>query len=140
MDVLADLFIRVVTFIFEVTVQALVFVFHLLMSIFSPRYREKLKNDWNTSGLNRFYIIFGVTLYSIALIIALTIWIPLICCKENSSISNEAESSVEIQFSKGEIGEMKKTKGLDKLIDVTGGFIKRNIEGRKQKQDETEKL
>ena len=136
MEALAELAIAFVTFIFEVTIHALIFVFLLVMSIFSPRYRQKLKEDWDTSGWKRFSIVLGISLYSIALVIALFVWIPVMGARDAPTTSNESESSITIQFSSDEIEKMKKTKEIDELVDVAGNFIKRKLEERKQEAEQ----
>lgn len=136
MEALAELAIAIVTFIFEVTIHALVFVFLLVMSIFSPRYRQKLKEDWGTSGWKRFSIVLGISLYSIALVIALIVWIPVMGARAAPTVSNESESSITIQFSSDEIEKMKKTKEIGELVDVAGSFIKRKLEERKQEAEQ----
>lgn len=136
MEALAELAIAIVTFIFEVTIHALVFVFLLVMSIFSPRYRHKLKEDWKTSGWKRFSIVLGISLYSIALVIALFVWIPVMGARDAPTASNESESSITIQLSSDEIEKMKKTKEIVELVDVAGSFIKRKLEERKQKAEQ----
>ena len=116
MEALAELAIAIVTFIFEVTIHALVFVFLLVMSIFSPRYRQRLKEDWDTSGWKRFSIVLGISLYSIALVIALFVWIPVMGARDEPTASNEDESSITIEFSSDEIEKMKKTIGWMKMV------------------------
>ena len=74
MEILLELIGAIIAFIIEVTIHALVFLFLLFMATFSPKYRKKLRDDWNTSNWKRFSIVLGIGMYSIALILALFVW------------------------------------------------------------------
>ena len=124
------------TFIFEVTVHAVVFTFHLIMAIFSPGYREKLRGDWDTSAWKRFSIVLGVTMYTGALIIALAFWIPALSRRTPEVDDADKKPSVTIEFSSDEVQRMKSTKEIDELVDVAGEIIKRKLAERKEEAEQ----
>jgi heme/copper-type cytochrome/quinol oxidase subunit 2 len=132
MEALGQLLVAIVTFIFEVTIHAVVFVFHLIMAIFSPAYREKLRDDWDTSAWKRFNIVLGVTMYSAALILALLFWIPALLRSTPEVADADKKPSVTIEFSSDEVQRMKNTKEIDELVDVAGDIIKRKLAERKE--------
>lgn len=137
MEVLIELIGAIIVFIIEVTFHALVFVFLLIMATFSPKYRQRLRDDWDTSNWKRFSIVLGIGMYSIALVFALFVWLPLLGEGDGQSQKKEEnESSITIQFSSEEIKEMKKTKEIDELVDVAGDFIKRKLNERKQDEEQ----
>ncbi|MFT6577198.1 MAG: heme/copper-type cytochrome/quinol oxidase subunit 2 [Akkermansiaceae bacterium] len=132
MEALGQLLVAILTFIFEVTFHAVVFVFHLVMAMFSPRYREKLQDDWDTSAWKRFSIVLGVTMYSAALILALFFWIPALSRRTPEVADTDKKPSVTIEFSSEDVQRMKNTKEIDELVDVAGGMIKRKLAERKE--------
>jgi hypothetical protein len=136
MEALGQLLVAIVTFIFEVTIHAVVFVFHLVMALFSPRYREKLQEDWDTSAWKRFSIVLGVTMYSAALILALLFWIPALSRRTPEVSETDKNPSVTIGFSSEEVQQMKNTKEIDELVDVAGGIIKRKLAERKEEAEQ----
>ena len=135
MEALGQLLVAIVTFIFEVTIHAIVFIYLLVMSIFSPRYREKLREEWETSIWKRFSIVLGVAMYSVALILALLFWIPFLLRASPEAAEQDQNSSVKIEFSSEEVQRMKDTKEIDELVDVAGGIIKRKLEERKEEAE-----
>lgn len=84
-----ELIHAIIAFVLEITVHAAIFIFLMLMSIFSPRYRKKLKEKWNTSNRRRFTMVLGISLYATALFVALAIWIPAISGNQDSSENSE---------------------------------------------------
>lgn len=108
MDALAELALAIVAFIFEVTIHALVFVYLLLRAIFSPAYRRKLREHWDTSNWRRAGIVLGIGVYMAALVFALLVWTPL-----------------------SWPGERRRAEEVDPWVDRTGRFIKRKLEERK---------
>jgi hypothetical protein len=136
MEALIELAIAFVSFVFEVTIHALVFVCLLLMSIFSPRYRAKLKQNWNTSGWRKLGLVFGVTLYSAALIFALFVWIPVILGTTSDSEATQQGSATQIEFSKQEMDKIQKTKTIEELVSVAGDLAKQKFAERKADLDQ----
>jgi magnesium-transporting ATPase (P-type) len=57
-----DLISQILLAIIEVTIYAILFIGYAVLSLFSPKYREKLKQSWQKSLWGRIGIIFGVTL------------------------------------------------------------------------------
>jgi hypothetical protein len=115
----------------EVTIHALVFVFILAMSVFSPRYRAKLKQEWDTSNSQRFAMVLGATVYSVALVFALFVWVPMLgSAKPADSSAKEQRSGSSIEFTNDEVEEMKKTQKLGELVDVAGNLLKRKLAER----------
>jgi heme/copper-type cytochrome/quinol oxidase subunit 2 len=131
MEALGQLLVAMVTFIFEVTIHAVVFIFHLVMAIFSPRYREKLRDDWDTSPWRRFSIVLGVTMYSAALILALLFWLPALSSRTPEVADADKKPTVTIEFSSEEVQRMKHTKEIDELVDVAGGIMMRKLAERR---------
>ena len=136
MEALAEIALAIVTFLFEVTFHAVVFIFLLLMAIFSPNYRKKLKDQWDTSNWQRFGIVLGVTLYSAALIVALIFWTPFLGRRTEVVDATDQKHAVTIEFSADEVHRMKKTNELDQLVNVAGKIIKRKLEERKQEAEQ----
>jgi hypothetical protein len=97
MEVIAELFVAIAAFVIEVTIHALVFVFILAMSVFSPRYRAKLKQQWDTSNSQRFAMVLGATVYSVALAFALFVWVPML------GSAKEQRSGSSIEFTNDEV-------------------------------------
>ena len=136
MEVLLELIGAIIAFIIEVTIHALVFIYLMIRAVFSADYRQKLREAWDTSLWKRFEIVFGISMYSTALAIALFVWIPLIGSSGNhrEKQTNDNESSITIEFTSEEVDKIKETKEIDELVDVAGGFIKRKLEERKQQK------
>lgn len=134
MEALGQLLVAIVTFIFEVTIHAVVFIFHLVMAIFSPRYREKLRDDWDTSAWKRLSIVLGVTMYSAALIVALLFWTPFLLRPTPVAADTDQKSSETIEFSSEEAERMKNTKEISELVDVAGDIIKRKLAEREEEE------
>jgi hypothetical protein len=135
MEALGQLLVAIVTFIFEVTIHAVVFIFHLVMAIFIPRFREKLQDDWDTSAWKRFSIVLGVTMYSAALIFALVFWIAALSRRTPEVADTDKKPSVTIEFSSEEVQRMKNTEKIDELVDVAGGIIKRKLAERREEAE-----
>lgn len=135
MEALAELALAIVTFLFEVTFHAVVFIFLLLMAIFSPKCRKKLKDQWDTSNWQRFGIILGITMYSAALIVALIFWTPSLGRRSDVVDTADQKHADTIEFSAEEIQRMKKTKELDQLVNVAGNIIKRKFAERKKEAE-----
>lgn len=135
MEALAEIALAVFAFVLEVTIHAAVFVFFLLMSIFSPKYRAKLKRQWDTSNRQKFSLVLGVALYSAALIFALVVWLPLFRGDGEKQAGSERRGAITIEFSQEEVKAIGKTKGLDELVDVAGSALKRKLAERKEKAE-----
>jgi amino acid transporter len=132
MEAIGQLLAAIVTFLLEVTFHALVFVFHFLMAMFNPRYRDKLQEDWNTSAWKRFNIALGVTMYTAAFIIALIFWIPTLLRRPPEVVTQDKKPTITIEFSSEETQQIKNTKKIEELVDVAGGIIKRKIAEREE--------
>ena len=136
MEALIELAVAIVTFVFEVTIHALVFIFLLLTSIFSPRYRAKLRQTWNTSIWRKLGLVLGVTLYSTAFIFALFVWIPVVMGTPSDSEASQQGSATRIEFSKQEMDKIQKTKTIEELVNVAGDLAKQKFAERKVKLDQ----
>ncbi len=133
MEAIAELFVAIGAFILEVTIHALVFVFILAMSVFSPRFRAKLKQEWDTSNSQRFAMVLGATLYSGALLFALFVWVPMLGSAKAADLSaKEQRSGSSIEFTNDEVEEMKKIQKLGELVDVAGNLLKRKLAERER--------
>ena len=134
MEALVELLVAILTFIFEVTVHAIVFLFHLVMAVFSRRYREQLREDWNTSIWNRCGMMLGVAMYSAALVMALLFWTPPLC--RGTPVANETgrKAAVTIEFSGKQVKEMEPRGKIGALLDSAGEAIKRKLAERKQEE------
>lgn len=134
MEALVELALAIVAFIFEMTIHALVFIYLLLRAAFSPTYRQKLREHWNTSNWRRVSIVLGIGLYSAALAFALIVWIPLLTSSDPRQAKQNPRSNetIQIEFTSEEIKNLKETKEIEELVDTAGGFIKRKLEERKQ--------
>lgn len=130
MEALGQLVVAIVAFLVEVTIHAAVFIFHLVMAIFSPRYREKLRDDWATSAWRKFSIVLGVTMYSAVLIFALLFWTTALSKRTPDA---DRKQSPTIELSSEEVQRMKNTRKLDELVDVAGGIMKRKLAEQKEK-------
>jgi thiol:disulfide interchange protein len=129
MEAIAEIFLAIVTFLIEVTFHAVVFIFLLVMAIFSPRYRKKLKDRWDTSNWQRAGIVLGVTMYSAALVVALFFWTPLL------TRGTDQNRSMPTKFTDDEVQSMKKTKEIDQLVETAGSIIRRKLAERKQETE-----
>ena len=110
MEALGQLLSTIAEFIFEVTIHAVVFVFHLVMALFSRRYRGKLREDWDASAWRRTCIVLGVAMYSAALILALLFWIPALSRHATASADTEDSPSEKTESGGDDIRRMKNTK------------------------------
>lgn len=138
MEALAELITAIVAFVFEVTIHAIVFVNILFMSIFSSRYRAKLKQQWDKSNGEKFAMFLGVTLYSTAILFALFVWVPWIGRDQGDRSSGERRSAGSKGFSRDELESMKRTQDLDELLDVAGDLLKRKLAEQKEKAKQGE--
>lgn len=140
MSALLELIAAILAFIVEVTIHALVFVFYLVMAIFSPRYREKLKEDWDRSVWKRISIVSGIGLYSAALAFALFFWTPFLTSGKDPELSeNEAsDPDAEVQFTRDEIREIRETKEIGEMVKVAGDILKRKAEERENEAEQPE--
>lgn len=136
MEALAELALAIVTFLFEVTFHAVVFIFLLLMAMFSPHYRKKLRDQWDTSNWQRFGIVLGLAMYSAALIVALLFWTPFLGRGAEDVATADQKHAITINFSADEVQRMTKTKELDQLVDVAGSIIKRKLAERKKEAEQ----
>lgn len=136
METLIELAVAIVAFVFEVTIHALVFVYLLLMSIFSPRYRAKLRQTWNTSIWRKLGLVLGGTLYSTAFIFALFVWIPVVMGTPSDSEAFKQRPATRIEFSKQEMDKIQKTKTIEELVSVAGDLAKQKFAERKAKFDQ----
>lgn len=132
-----QILLAIAAFIIEVTLHAIVFVFHLLMAIFSKRYREKLRNDWATSPSKRLGIVISATFYTAVLIFALLFWLPVLLGGAPEGVDKDEKSSLKLDFSSEELQRMKNTKEIKDLVDVAGDIVERKLEER---SEEVEKL
>ena len=78
MELIVDIFLAILAILCEVTLHALVFIYLLLRAIFSPAYRVKLREHWNTTTWRRAAIVLGIGLYTTALVVALLGWLALL--------------------------------------------------------------
>ena len=136
MEALAELVMIIVTFLIEVTIHSLVFIFLLLMAIFSPHYRKNLRDQWDTSNWHRLAIVCGVTMYSTALIVALLFWTPLLHRSSNEVATTDQNKTITIKFTDDEVQRMKKTKEIDQLVDIAGNIIKRKLTERRKEAEQ----
>jgi thiol:disulfide interchange protein len=136
MEALAEILLAIVTFLIEVTFHAVVFIFLLVMAIFSPSYRKKLKDQWDTSNWQRVGIVLGVAMYSAALVLALFFWTPFLTRGTDDVATADPQQSITLKFSDDEIQKMKKTKEIDQLVETAGSIIKRKLAERKQEAEQ----
>jgi hypothetical protein len=136
MEALAEILTAIAAFLIEVTFHAVVFIFLLLMAIFSPRYRKKLKGQWNTSNSQRFGIVLGVVMYSTALVIALLFWTPFLGLSSDQVAKSDLKQATKIELPADEVNGIKKAKEIDQLVDVAGSIIKRKLAERKQEAEQ----
>jgi len=78
MEVLVEIIVALVAFLCEATLHALVFIYLLLRAIFSPAYRLKLREHWNTTTWNRAAIVLAVSLYAAVLVAVPLGWLWLL--------------------------------------------------------------
>lgn len=131
MEALGQIIAAIVAFVIEVTFHAIVFVFYLILGIFSPRYREKLRAKRETSAWNKFCLSLGITMYSVALIFALLFWTPFMLRDKSDITDKDEKDTLDIQLSHEEAERIKKTTEIDELVDVAGEIIKRKLDDKK---------
>lgn len=128
MEAVFEIIIWIVYVIFEMTIHALVFICLMVMSIFSPRYRQRLKDDWESSRGKRFSIVLGICFYSVALMIALIFWVPVIWAGGEFTEPGGDESVIGVQLSSKKDEEVDQKEKVKELVEVAGDFIKRRLE------------
>ncbi len=142
MSALVELILAIIAFIIEVTFHALVFVFYLVMAIFSPKYRKKLKEDWNGSNWRRVSIVSGIALYSAALAFALFFWTPFLRTGKDPDVNKKEVSEPEtgVRFTLDEIKDIRETKELGDLVKVAGDILKRKADERENEAEQAETI
>ena len=123
-----EIIILIMIVIFEITIHVLVLICPLVMSIFSPRYRQRLKDDWENSRGKRFSIVLGICFYSVALMIALIFWVPVIWAGGEFTEPGGDESVIGVQLSSKKDEEVDQKEKVKELVDFAGDFIKRRLE------------
>ena len=124
----------VATFLLEVTLHAAYFLFLLLMALFSPRYREKLRQQWDTSARQKFGLVFGATAYVVALLIAGFFWGPLLLHDRDSATRREGGGQHTVEFTKEEMDTLRKTTDLDSIGKTAEDILRRKLAERDGKQ------
>ena len=125
MEELGNIFVGIAAFILEVTFHALVFLWLLGRACFDPKYRQKVRDEWNKSNRKRTGIIMGLTMYSVALFFAFSVWVPTLGDRLSGEKENPKEETLELSdfFTPGELKEIGNTKEIDELLDVTKGIL-----------------
>jgi TRAP-type C4-dicarboxylate transport system permease small subunit len=134
MEALGQLLAAIAAFILEMTIHAAVSLFHLVMAIFSPRYRQKLKDEWAESTWKRCGIVSSAIVYSAALMFALVFWIPILLRPTPEAADEGRKPPITIQFSPDDVERMKKTKEIEGLTDVAQDILRRRLEERKREE------
>lgn len=135
MEALAELAVAILTLFVEATFHALVFIFWFVVAAFSPRYRKRLKDQWDTSTWQRIGIVLGVMMYSAALALALCFWIPVLLRGADESTAMVPKRSITIKFSDDEVSRMQETKKMSQLVETAGSIIKRKLAEQKQEAE-----
>lgn len=131
MESLVSIFFAFAELVLTVTFHAAVFLFFLVSAAFSPRYREKLRNEWNTSGRNRFGMVLGATIHVTFLVIALFFWIPLLLSDDGRPHRQERET---VRFTQEEADRLRKTTDFRSLEEAAREIIvRKRSERRNQK-------
>jgi hypothetical protein len=123
-----EIIILIMIVIFEITIHVLVLICPLVMSIFSPLYRQRLKDDWESSRRKRFSILLEICFYSVALMIALIFWVPVIWAGGEFTEPGGDESVIGVQLSSKKDEEVDQKEKVKELVEFRGDFIKRRLE------------
>ena len=136
MEAILELLVTFVTLLVELTVQAVVFLFLLVMAAFSPGSRRKLKEQWDRSIWQRVSMVsLGVT-YAGVLIFVVVVWVRYLGGGEKVVESPpDGRNVIRVEISgDGESG-VKKGEVIEKLLDKAGSVIRRKLEDRKRETD-----
>lgn len=132
MGAVAELAVAIFAIVLEITIHALGFVYLLFRAIFSPKYRKKLHDEWNTSPRKRFFIVLGIMMYSIALFIATYFWFLVLA--PNSAEKNALESQQQentVKLTSKEVSEVIRAKKEGRFTEAVGELIKQKYNEKK---------
>lgn len=127
MEAIFELVVTFVTLLVELTVQAVVFLFMLVMATFDPGARRKLKEQWDRSIWQRVSMVSLGVVYAGVVVFVVVMWVRFSGggaeVVEGEDRKRETESGVK----KGEV--------IEKLLDKAGSVIRRRQDERKRETE-----
>ncbi len=133
MEPLIEIVVAIAVFIFEVTIHSIVIGCISLLSLFSPRYRAILREQWNTSNWDRFAMILGGTLYAAGIAFAILVWVQVQRNGKTTATASQPSSIISIQFTHQDPAAMPETKKADSLVEAAAHLVQRKLNERKAK-------
>jgi len=135
MEALFELVVTFVTLLVELTVQAVVFLFLLVMAAFDPGARRKLKEQWDRSIWQRVSMVSLGVIYAGVLGLVVVMWVRFSGGGEKVVEREDRKEGIRVEISgDGEPG-VKKGEVIEKLLDKAGSVIRRKLEDRKRETE-----
>ena len=135
MEALFELVVMFVTLLVELTVQAVVFLFLLVMAAFDPGARRKLKEQWDRSIWQRVSMVSLGVIYAGVLVFVVVMWVRFSGGGEKVVEREDRKEGIRVESSgDGESG-VKKGEVIEKLLDKAGSVIRRKLEDRKRETE-----
>ena len=124
MEAIVQLLGVIAAFLVEVTVHAIALAFLLVMAIFSPSYRRRLRERWNMSKSGRIAMVLGIGVYCCFFAIALFVW-------SSPTRGPHQSEPGRTEYSPEEVKRLRKTKTVKDLVELAEK-IKRERDENKQ--------
>lgn len=135
MEALFELVVTFVTLLVELTVQAVVFLFLLVMAAFDPGARRKLKEQWDRSIWQRVSMVSLGVIYAGVLVFVVVMWVRFSGGGEKVVEREDRKEGIRVEISgDGEPG-VRKGEVIEKLLDKAGSVIRRKLEDRKRETE-----
>ena len=135
MDALFELVVTLGTWLVELTVEAVVFLFLLVMAAFSPGSRRKLNAQWDRSIWQRVSMVALGVVYAGVLIFVVVVWVRYVGGGEKVVEVPPDGNVIRIEISDDGESGVKKGEVIEKLLDKAGSVIRRKLEDRKRETD-----
>lgn len=135
MEALFELVVTFVTLLVELTVQAVVFLFLLVMAAFDPGARRKLKGQWDRSIWQRVSMVSLGVVYAGVVVFVVVMWVRFSGGGAEVVEREERKEGMRVEISgDGESG-VKKGEVIEKLLDKAGRVIRRRLDDRKRERE-----
>ena len=135
MEALFELVVTFVTLLVELTVQAVVFLFLLVMAAFDPGARRKLKEQWDRSIWQRVSMVSLGVVYAGVVGLVVVMWVRFSGGGEKVVEREDRKEGIRVEISgDGEPG-VRKGEVIEKLLDKAGSVIRRKLEDRKRETE-----
>jgi hypothetical protein len=136
MEALFELVVTFVTLLVELTVQAVVFLFLLVMAAFDPGARRKLKEQWDRSIWQRVSMVSLGVVYAGVVVFVVVMWVRFSGGgAEVVDALPDRREGIRVEISADGDSGVKKGEVIEKLLDKAGSVIRRKLEDRKREAD-----